>query len=96
VRDDLLRSGKLVNVVTNEAGEKVLLDHCPERRPARLYPADDPTIRHLRPDPGAGAAQAAPAGGEGASAPLRRAPRPKGGAGAAAQMDTPVLVEDEA
>lgn len=63
VRDELLRAGTVVNIVKDENGELVALDHCPERRPARLYLADDPTIRHLRPDPGADGAQTAPAGG---------------------------------
>ena len=74
VRDQLLHAGRIVNVGKNEGGDEVLLDHCPERRQARLYAADDPTILHLRPDPGADGAQTAPAGGEGghlASAPLR-------------------------
>jgi AAA domain len=73
VRDNLLRSGVLVNVAKDESGERVRLDHCPERRPASLYRADDPTIRHLRLDPAAAEPQIAAAGGGGATADLRPA-----------------------
>jgi AAA domain len=62
VRDDLLRAGTIANVV-KENGERVILDHCPERRPASLFLADDPTIRHLRRSPAADGPQ--PAAGSG-------------------------------
>ncbi len=84
VRDMLLRDGRLVNVVKRD-GVDVALDHCPERSPARLYLADDPTITHLRPGRGADGAQAGPALGAEPEASLRRAPRPIGGAGVGAQ-----------
>jgi hypothetical protein len=48
VRDGLLAARRIVNVV-KENGVETALDHCPERRPSRLYLADDPTIKHLRP-----------------------------------------------
>ena len=89
VRDRLLRAGHIANVVKGEGGELERLDYCPERRQARLYLGDDPTNRHLRPGPGADGAQIAPPGGEGATAHLRPAPRPIGGAGVAAQLDPP-------
>jgi hypothetical protein len=76
VRDGLLRDGRIANVVKAENGELVRIDHCPERRPARLYLADDPTISHLRPDPAADGPQTAAASGGGgvdASAALRPA-----------------------
>ena len=62
VRDTLLRAGKIANVV-KESGERVVIDTCPERRPARLYLGNDPTIRHLRRESGADGAQTAPAQG---------------------------------
>ena len=43
VRDRLLKAGTLVNVVTDEDVD-VVLDHCPERRRARLHLATDPTL----------------------------------------------------
>jgi hypothetical protein len=88
-RDGLLQAGQIVNIAKSDDGTLVALDHCPERKPARLYPAGDPTIIHLRPERGAAAAQAAPLWGEGTEAPLRRAPRPIRGAGVAAQFQHP-------
>lgn len=76
IRDQLLKGRQIVNVVTNE-GVETAIDEIPERKPARLFPADDPTILHLRPDHGAGAAQTAPPGGERDDAQLRPAPRLK-------------------
>jgi AAA domain/Toprim-like len=73
VRDELLREGVIVNVAKNAAGQWVALDHIQERRQARLYPAADPTIRHLRLDPAAAEPQFAAAGGEGGPADLRPA-----------------------
>ena len=76
VRDELLRVRTIVNVVKDENGNFVALDYCPERRPASLDLGDDPTVRHLNPESGADGAQTALDGDEGASAQLRRAPRP--------------------
>jgi hypothetical protein len=44
VRDGLLARGVIVNVTKSGA----VLDYCEQGHPARLYPADDPTISHLR------------------------------------------------
>jgi hypothetical protein len=66
LRDRLLADGRIVNIVVDD-GVEVALDHCPERRPARLFHANDPTIRHLCPDPGTDAAQTEPAGGRAAT-----------------------------
>jgi hypothetical protein len=41
IRDRMLEGGQLLNVV-----DWVPLDHCPARKPARLYAHDDPTIAH--------------------------------------------------
>jgi len=49
VRDDLLRARRIANIVKRD-GEQVILDHCPPRKEASFYLADDPTIRHLRRD----------------------------------------------
>jgi hypothetical protein len=58
IRDRLLTDGVIVNTAKDKvSGNQVRLDHCPERRPAHLYRADDPTIAHLRPGPGADGAQ---------------------------------------
>lgn len=57
VRDELLREGVIVNVAKAESGERVRLDHCPPRKAASLYPADDPTIRNLPPGSGADGGQ---------------------------------------
>jgi hypothetical protein len=54
----------------------VWLTECPERKAARLYLPDDPTIRHLRPDPDAAGTQMlwpASAKGEGGRMRLRLA-----------------------
>ena len=75
VRDALLLDGKLVNVGKGDDGSDALLDHVPERRPARLYLPTDPTISHLRPDSGAAAAQVAPTGAAGGQQRLRPAPQ---------------------
>jgi hypothetical protein len=68
VRDGLLAAGRIVNVVKEDGRERVI-GHVPERRAAHLYRGDDPTIAHLRRDPGADAAQAAPLWGENAQEP---------------------------
>jgi hypothetical protein len=52
VRERLLAGGAIVNLAKIDGVEQ-LLDRCPERIPAHLYPPDDPTIRHLRLDPAA-------------------------------------------
>jgi hypothetical protein len=62
VRDGLFAAELIVNVVSQD-GADVALDHCPERKAARLFAADDPTIAHLRPDSGAAAAQLEPDSG---------------------------------
>jgi hypothetical protein len=95
VRDRLLRDGVVVNVVKDENGVEVALDHCPGRRPAHLHPADDPTIRHLRPDPDADGTQFASAGGEGASESLRPASRPYRDAGSRDADAHPLEVDDD-
>ena len=82
VRDRLLGDGEIVNVGKDANGREVALDHIPPKRAARLFLGDDPTIQHLRPEPGADGAQTAPLGGAGADSDLRPAPRPKRGAGA--------------
>jgi hypothetical protein len=89
IRNALLREGQIVNVAKAESGELLALDHCPERKPARLYRADDPTISHLRPDPGAAEAQTAPARAVGGQMHLRPAPRPIGAQGAGADDPPP-------
>jgi hypothetical protein len=99
VRDRLLADGVIVNIVKDESGsgDQVALDHCPERRTAHLYLADDPTIRHLRPDSGADGAQTAPDQGvaaESASAPC--APPYKGRRGVGADAGTPPGEDDGA
>ena len=91
VRDELLGAGRIVNVAKNEAGEQVALDHCPERKQARLYPGDDPAIRHLRPGSAAAEPQSAAAGGGGAPADLRPAAGPIEAAGRRAADDTPQI-----
>jgi hypothetical protein len=71
VRDDLLRAGRIINVVARD-GVDVALDHCPERSKARLHLAQDPAVSHLRQGSGADPAQTAPLWAEGdgpASAP---------------------------
>lgn len=92
VRDRLLQTGRIVNVVKDEAGELVALDRCPERRPARLYLAHDPTIRHLPRNPAADERQSAAGRGEGTTSRLPRAARPiEGGRAAAADVHPPRL-----
>jgi hypothetical protein len=59
IRDGLFSTGQLVNIGKRD-GAEVWLTECPERMPARLFLPDDPTIRRLRPDPGADGAQTAP------------------------------------
>jgi AAA domain/DnaB-like helicase N terminal domain len=76
IRDRLLRDAVIVNVAKGESGEVVRLDHCPERRAASLYLANDPTIQHLRLSPAAAEPQAAAARGEGVTADLRPAAPP--------------------
>jgi hypothetical protein len=66
VRDRLLAAGRIVNVITDK-GRQVALDHCPERKSASLYVAEDPTIEHLRPDSDSDQIQIASGRGEGAS-----------------------------
>jgi hypothetical protein len=56
-RDGLLTAGKLVNIGMDENGQKLALNLLEDRKPARLYVADDPTVRHLRPVPGTDGAQ---------------------------------------
>lgn len=89
VRDRLLIDSVIVNVGKDKDGNEVLLDHIPPKRAAHLYIASDPTIFHLRPDPGAVGAQSAPAPGGGGTEHLRRAPRPIRGAEAQAQSIHP-------
>jgi hypothetical protein len=74
VRDGLLQARQIVNVAKFD-GSDVILDHCPERKQARLYQADDPTIQHLRPDPDAVRTQTASAWGAGNNTHLRPASR---------------------
>jgi hypothetical protein len=67
IRDRLLTAGQLVNI-GKEDGVAVWLTECPQRKAARLFLPDDPTIRHLRPDPDADGTQlelSASARGEG-------------------------------
>jgi AAA domain len=95
VRDRLLRDRLIVNVVTADGGEQIVLDHCPERRQAHLHLADDPTIAHLRPELGADEAQPAPGPAGEASAALRPAPRPLKRAQGVGAADSPPLDELE-
>jgi putative DNA primase/helicase len=76
VRDGLLAEGRIVNI-NKIAGQETWLDHCPERKQARLFSADDPAIQHLRPDPDADGTQFASPPGEGAEMHLRPASRYK-------------------
>jgi hypothetical protein len=89
VRDGLLSRGQIVNVGKDVDGEPLALAHCPERRPARLYPVDDPTIGHLLPASGADGEQIAPAGAAGGSLHLLPAPRPIGEQGVGADVLPP-------
>jgi hypothetical protein len=93
VRDGLFVARRILNVV-KEQGVEVTLRGCPERRPSRLYPADDPSIAHLRPDPGAVAAQTAPAPGVERSSASAPCAHPIGGrrrSGAVAHPPEPTL-----
>lgn len=83
IRDHLLQAGKLVNI----SKEDELLDHVPERLPARLYLADHSPILPLRRAPGADAAQTPDA-----SAPC--APAVIGAHGVGAD-DAPTFDDDE-
>jgi hypothetical protein len=85
VRDGLLAAGLIANIAKVDGVEAWLSD-CPERKTARLYLADDPTIRHLRPEPGAGGAQTAPPKPADNDQRLRPAPRPMRGAEGAAAV----------
>jgi AAA domain/Toprim-like len=73
VRDRLLREGVIVNVAKGANGDEVVLDHCPPKRAARLYPATDPTLRNLRRESAAVPPQSAADRGGGDAAQLRRA-----------------------
>jgi len=86
VRDGLLASGQLVNVGRGEDGADVALRSLVEGKPARLYLADDPAIKHLLPALGAVGEQPAPATGATGLPRLLPAPAPigSGGVGAAA------------
>lgn len=96
VRDGLLQARRIVNVVKDESGERAALNHCPPKRPASLYRADDPTIRHLRPEPDADGTQIASDRGEGEEVHLRPASRPKGTQDAGTQFVTPRIGHDAA
>ncbi|MGH2712510.1 MAG: bifunctional DNA primase/polymerase [Thermoleophilaceae bacterium] len=67
VRDRLLAGGVLVNIAKQD-GADVALAYCPERKPARLYRADDPSIAHLLPARDAAGTQIASARGAGSPA----------------------------
>jgi hypothetical protein len=66
IRDRLLADSVIVNVL-KEDGVDTVVAEVPERRPARLFRADDPTLRHLRRAPAAGEPQTAAARGAGGS-----------------------------
>jgi AAA domain len=94
IRDSLFAGSRIVNIAKKD-GERVAIAECLERKPSRLYLADDPTIRHLtsrdlRPGRGAAGAQSAPPWGAGGEADLRPAPRPIRGAGVGAAQTPPV------
>jgi hypothetical protein len=64
--------------LVGKGDDQRVLDHVPEAQRARLYVADHPDVRHLRPDSGAVSAQPAPDMGEGgrtATAPCARPSR---------------------
>jgi hypothetical protein len=88
VRDELLRSGRLVNVV-RQAGAETAVDEVQPRSAARLYLREDPTIAHVCQPPGIAPAQAEPRSGRGADEPLCRVPRLIGGTGIEAQTVAP-------
>jgi AAA domain len=85
VRDGLFRSGRLVNVVKRD-GALVALAECPERVASHLYQADDPSISHLLPEPGADGEQTVLGWGAGGTAHLLPAPRLKGEQGVGEQF----------
>ncbi len=90
LRDELLAARRLVNVSKVAAGVEQALDHCEEGRRARLYLADDPTIRHLLPEPGAVGERSAPTLGAGVDQQPLPAPRPIRGAGGCGSRPAPV------
>jgi hypothetical protein len=85
VRDRLLASGLLVNVAKIDGADTVL-HHLLERKPSRLFVADDPTLGHLLPTSGADGEQVAPAMDAALQLHLLPAPSPmrEQGVGAAA------------
>jgi len=82
IRDQLLKTGRLVNVARDDDHD-ILLDAVRERESARLHLPDDPHISGLRRDSGAAAAQSEPSAGAADQLALRPAPRPREGAGGA-------------
>jgi len=86
VRDGLLARGQIVNIGKGESGEEVALAYCPERKAARLFPVDDPTISHLLPAWGADGEQIAPARTVRGQVHLLPAPRPIGEQGVGAPV----------
>jgi hypothetical protein len=95
VRDQLLREGVIVNVGKDENGVQVALDHCPPKKAAHLYPAEDPTIRHLRLRSAAVEPQSAAAGGDGGNEHLRPAAGLKEPQAAEPQLHTPLSPAEE-
>jgi hypothetical protein len=60
-------------VIVNVTKSGAVLDYCEQGHPARLYPADDPTISHLRLTFAGSQAKASPDQGErGVNFDLRR------------------------
>lgn len=66
IRDGLFAAGRIVNVRRKKGEPEVALAHLEEATAAHLFLADDPSISHLLPRPGAVGEQTAPAWGEGA------------------------------
>jgi hypothetical protein len=95
VRDRLLTGGLLVNIVKEE-GKEVALAYCPERKPSRLYRADDPAISHLLPARGAAGEQIAPGSGAEGQVHLLPAPRPIREQGVGAPDSHPSTSNEEA
>jgi hypothetical protein len=96
VRDGLLARGQIVNIGKGENGEDVALAHCPERKQARLYPSNDPTIRHLIPGRGSDGDQTDPAWGARGNLHLIPDPRLKGDQGSgSADRSPPVTPEGD-
>jgi hypothetical protein len=93
IRDRLLGSGAIVNLGRDEDDREALLDHIPERKPARLYTSDDPSLGHLRRAPGATATNA----DKTRQLHLRRAPglNRRSGVGAADPYSESDLWDDE-